>query len=69
MKLNKTLVWKLISIFRVWFQTFLTIEVVLHIKDVINGAIFWQVCLGAFVPVIIRWATPQDQFPDERIGE
>jgi len=59
--------WKLISIFRVWFQTFLTIEIVLHIKDVINGAFLWQVCLGAFVPVVIRWATPQDEFPDEKL--
>jgi len=67
MKLNKTLQWKLISIFRVWFETFLTIEIVLHIKDVINGHFFWQVCLGAFVPVIIRWATPHDPFPDERL--
>ena len=67
MKLNKTLVWKLISIFRVWFQTFLTIEVAIHVKDLISGHFFWQVCLGAFVPVIIRWATPQDQFPDEKL--
>jgi len=51
----------------VWFQTFLTIEIVLHIKDVINGAFLWQVCLGAFVPVVIRWATPQDEFPDEKL--
>lgn len=65
--MNKRLLWKVISVFRVWFQTFLTIEVVLHIKDVVNGHFFWQTCLGAFVPVIIRWATPQDQFPDERL--
>ena len=67
MKPNKLLIWKLISIFRVWFQTFLTIEIVLHIKDVISGAFLWQVCLGAFVPVVIRWATPQDEFPDEKL--
>jgi len=67
MKPNKLLMWKLISIFRVWFQTFLTIEIVLHIKDVISGAFLWQVCLGAFVPVVIRWATPQDEFPDEKL--
>jgi len=59
--------WKLISIFRVWFQAFLTIEIVLHIKDVISGTFLWQVCLCAFVPVIIRWATPQDEFPDEKL--
>jgi hypothetical protein len=67
MKVNKTLQWKLISIFRVWFETFLTIEIVLHIKDVVNGHFLWQVCLGAFVPVIIRWATPHDPFPDEKL--
>ena len=67
MKPNKLFMWKLISIFRVWFQTFLTIEIVLHIKDVISGAFLWQVCLGAFVPVVIRWATPQDEFPDEKL--
>ena len=67
MKLNKTLVWKFISIFRVWFQGFLAIEVAIHVKDLISGYFFWQVCLGAFVPVIIRWATPQDQFPDEKL--
>ena len=38
-----------------------------HVKDLISGHFFWQVCLGAFVPVIIRWATPQDQFPDEKL--
>ena len=59
--------WRLISIARVWFQSFLAIEVALHIKDLISGRFFWQVCLGAFVPVIIRWATPQDEFPDEKL--
>jgi len=63
MKINK---WKLISIFRVWFQGFLSIEVALHIKDLLSEHFFWQVSLGAFVPVIIRWATPQDKFPNER---
>jgi len=67
LKINKLLLWKLISIFRVWFQSFLAIEVALHIKDLISGRFFWQVCLGAFVPVIIRWATPQDEFPDEKL--
>ena len=67
MKMNKRFTWKLISIFRVWFQGFLAIEVALHVKDLISGHFFWQVCLGAFVPVIIRWATPQDQFPDEKL--
>ena len=65
--MNKRFTWKLISIFRVWFQGFLAIEVALHVKDLISGHFFWQVCLGAFVPVIIRWATPQDQFPDEKL--
>lgn len=65
--MNKRFTWKLISIFRVWFQGFLAIEVAIHVKDLISGHFFWQVCLGAFVPVIIRWATPQDQFPDERL--
>jgi len=67
MKMNKRFTWKLISIFRVWFQGFLAIEVAIHVKDLISGHFFWQVCLGAFVPVIIRWATPQDQFPDEKL--
>lgn len=65
--MNKRFTWKLISIFRVWFQGFLAIEVAIHVKDLISGHFFWQVCLGAFVPVIIRWATPQDQFPDEKL--
>lgn len=65
--MNKRLTWKFISIFRVWFQGFLAIEVAIHVKDLISGHFFWQVCLGAFVPVIIRWATPQDQFPDEKL--
>lgn len=67
--MNKHLAWKLVSIFRVWFQAFLAIEVALHIKDILSGAFLWQTCLGAFVPVIIRWATPQDQFPDERLHQ
>ena len=65
--MNKSLAWKLISIFRVWLQGFLAIDVALHMKDLLSGHFFWQTCLGAFVPVIIRWATPQDQFPDERL--
>ena len=64
---NKHIMWKCISMFRVWFQTFLTIEIALHIKDVVNGHFFWQVCVGAFVPVVIRWATPNDEFPDEKV--
>ena len=58
--------WQLISVARVWFQSFLTIEVAMHIKDLISRDFFWQGCLAAFVPVIIRWATPQDEFPNER---
>lgn len=65
MKINKRLMWKIISIARVWFQSFLSFEVVLHIKDIINFSNFWGVCLAAFIPVAIRWATPADQFPDE----
>jgi hypothetical protein len=64
--LNSKLAWKLISIFRVWFQTFLGIEIAMHIKDIADGRFIWQVCLAAFIPVIIRWATPHDDFPDER---
>jgi hypothetical protein len=64
--LNNKIIWKFISIFRVWFQTFLGIEIAMHIKDVFNGKFLWQVCLAAFIPVIIRWATPMDDFPDER---
>jgi hypothetical protein len=67
MKMNKRFTWKFISIFRVWFQGFLAIEVAIHLKDLISGHFFWKVCLGAFVPVIIRWATPQDQFPNEKL--
>jgi len=65
--MNKDLMWRVISIARVWLQSFLAIEIALHIKDVINGQFFWQVCLAAFLPVVIRWATPQDEFPDERL--
>lgn len=65
--MSNKLIWKLVSIFRVWFQGFLAIEVAIHIKDILNGGFLWQTVLGAFVPVIIRWATPQDQFPDERL--
>jgi len=59
--------WRIISIIRVWFQSFLAIEIAMHIKDLLDGSFFWQVCLAAFVPVIIRWATPQDEFPDEKL--
>jgi hypothetical protein len=66
MKINKTVIWRVVSVFRVWFQTFISIEIALHIKDLMSGKFFWQVCLAAFLPVGIRWMTPQDQFPDER---
>ena len=65
MKMNRHY-WRLISIARVWFQSFLAIEIAMHLKDLIDGAFFWQVCLAAFLPVIIRWSTPQDEFPDEK---
>jgi len=65
--MNKRVMWKIISIFRVWFQSFLAFEIALHIKDIINGQFFWQVCLAAFIPVAIRWATPSDEFPDEKL--
>jgi hypothetical protein len=64
--MSNKFVWKLLSIFRVWFQTFLTIEVAMHISDVLNGKFLWKVCLGACIPVVIRWATPTDAFPDEK---
>ena len=38
----------------------------MHISDVLNGKFLWKVCLGAFIPVVIRWATPTDAFPDEK---
>lgn len=65
--MNKKLFWKIVSIIRVWFQSFLAIEVAMHLKDLINGKFFWQVCIAAFLPVAIRWATPNDQFPDEEL--
>ena len=65
--MNRKFFWKIMSITRVWFQTFLSIEVAMHIKDLINGSFFWQVCIASFIPVAIRWATPSDQFPDEEI--
>jgi len=64
---NKKLMWRIISITRVWVQSFLAIEIAMHLKDIIDGAFFWQVCLAAFLPVVIRWSTPQDEFPDERL--
>ena len=64
--MNKKILWKLLSIVRVWFQSFLALEVALHLKDLINGKLLWQVCVASFVPVAIRWLTPSDEFPDER---
>lgn len=65
--MNQKFFWKIVSIARVWFQSFLAIEVAMHIKDLIKGGFIWQVCVAAFVPVVIRWATPHDEFPDEKV--
>jgi hypothetical protein len=65
--MNRKFFWKIISIIRVWFQSFLSIEVAMHIKDLLDGRLLWQVCIAAFIPVLIRWATPSDRFPDEEV--
>lgn len=67
--MNKIFFWKIISILRVWFQSFLSIEVALHIHDILSSKFFWKVCLSATIPVLIRWMTPSDRFPNEKVAE
>jgi len=64
--MNKKFFWRIISVVRVWFQSFIAFDIALHIKDIIDGSYFWQTCLAAFIPVVLRWAAPNDEFPDEK---
>jgi len=55
---------KLRILFRAWFESFLTFELVLHFKDLIKKDVLVQAGLAALFPILYRWVNPKDKFPD-----
>ena len=53
------------AISRTWFESFLAVEIGLHIKDFTQMTIVWQASFAAIIPVILRWLNPKDNFPKE----
>ena len=59
--------WKKISaITRVWFESFLAVEIGIHIKDFANLKLFMSATIAAIIPVALRWLNPRDSFPEEK---
>jgi len=54
------------AISRTWFESFLAVEIGLHLKDFTEMTIVWQASLAAIIPVTLRWLNPKDSFPEEK---
>ena len=53
------------AISRTWFESFLAVEIGLHLKDFTETTVLWQASLAAIIPVTLRWLNPKDSFPKE----
>ena len=56
---------KIGAITRVWFESFLAVEIGIHIKDFANLKLFISATIAAVIPVALRWLNPKDSFPEE----
>lgn len=54
---------KVQAIGRTWFESFLAVEIGIHIKDFTNLKLFVSATIAAIIPVALRWLNPKDDFP------
>ena len=55
---------KIRAISRTWFESFLAVEIGIHIKDFANLKLFISATIAAIIPVALRWLNPKDVFPE-----
>ena len=59
--------WKKINaITRVWFESFLAVEIGIHLKDFADWKLLISATVAAVIPVALRWLNPRDSFPEEK---
>ena len=59
--------WKKINaITRVWFESFLAVEIGMHLNDFVDWKLFISATVAAVIPVALRWLNPRDSFPEEK---
>jgi len=57
---------KIRAISRTWFESFLAVEIGIHLKDFTELKLFFQATVAAIIPVALRWLNPRDSFPEEK---
>jgi hypothetical protein len=57
---------KIQAIGRTWFESFLAVEIGIHIKDFANLKLFASATIAAIIPVALRWLNPKDAFPEDK---
>jgi hypothetical protein len=57
---------KINAITRVWFESFLAVEIGIHLKDFVDWKLFISATVAAVIPVALRWLNPRDSFPEEK---
>jgi hypothetical protein len=57
---------KIRAISRTWFESFLAVEIGIHLKDFANLKLFISATIAAIIPVALRWLNPKDNFPSEK---